>query len=697
MKQKIISQAQEQSSKNRAFTRRDFLSTSLKAGAAAFTTGLLPTFNASADDRYNILFIMVDDLRPLLGCYGHSEMHTPNIDRLAQRGTVFNRAYCQYPLCSPSRTSMITGLRPETTDVLNNSDDFRQKLPDVVTLPQNFKRYGYHTQSIGRVAHLPRLQDDENSWSVPSWRPMWIPFDKRTTPSWQALDVEDDELRDGKTAKRAVQVLEQIKQQQFFLTVGFYKPHLPFKAPRKYFDLYDPQDFDLPASTMPPIDAPDRALTNWGAIRDFQDLPAGTELLSDEKTLELTRAYAAATSYIDAQIGRVLAQLDALGLTEKTVIAFCGDHGHHLGEQGIWGKQTLFEASLRSPLIVSVPGQQAAETNALSELVDIYPTLCDACQLPIPPQLEGLSLMSIIEQPTRPWKTVVFSQFYRGGVKGNSMRTEQFRYTEWGNSGEHGRELYDYLADPNETVNIADLPENAELVKDLSNRLRAGWREALPENTTQISVPNTLPWDINNDGIVNIQDLILVSKSFGMETPEYSKADINKDGNVDIIDLLYVASHFGESCIASASQKSSHLSPEHLNLIEEWLTEAHQTNDGSDVFRIGIPVLERLINNTIPEKTLLLPNYPNPFNPETWIPYDLAQDADVKIHIYDVNGKSIRQLSLGFKTTGIYRSKSRAVYWDGKNSVGEYVSSGVYFYTLYTEQTQTTRKLVVRK
>ncbi len=686
-------QTHKQASEKRPFTRRDFLSTSLKAGAAAFTTALLPRFRADAAGQYNVLFIMVDDLRPMLGCYGHSQMHTPNIDRLAQRGTLFNRAYCQYPLCSPSRTSMITGLRPETTDVLNNSDDFRQKLPDVVTLPQNFKRYGYHTQSVGRVAHLPRLQDDENSWSAPSWRPTWIPFDIETTPSWQALDVEDDELRDGKTARRAVQVLEQIKHQQFFLTVGFYKPHLPLKAPRKYFELYDTQDFDLPASNMPPIDAPERALTNWSSIRRYQDLPAGTEPLSDEKTLELTQAYAAATSYIDAQIGRVLTKLDALGLTEKTVIVFCGDHGHHLGEQGIWGKQTLFEVSLRSPLIVSVPGQQTAETNALSELVDIYPTLCDACQLPIPPQLEGLSLMPIIEQPTRPWKTSAFSQFGQG----NSMRTEQYRYTEWGNNGSLGLELYDYYTDPNETVNIAHLPENEELVEQLSEKLHAGWQGALSDIPDQFHVPQTLPWDINNDGVVDFQDLVLISSNFGTEAPENPKVDVNRDGNVNIIDLLIVAAHLGESTNTGAPATQAEIFPKHFSLVDEWLTEARLVDDGSDVFKLGIATLEGLLNIVTPEKTVLLPNFPNPFNPETWIPYDLAQDTDVHIHIFNLKGESIRELPLGFQTAGTYRSQAQAAYWDGRNSEGELVANGVYFCTLHAGQTRGTRKMVIRK
>ena len=677
------------------FTRRDFLSTSLKASAAAFTTGLFPKHHASAQGQYNVIFIIVDDLRPLLGCYGHPEIHTPNIDALAQRGTLFNRAYCQYSLCSPSRTSMITGLRPETTNILDNRTDFRKNVPEAVTLPQHFKERGYHTQSVGRVAHLPRLQDEEHSWSVPSWRPVWFPIDITATPSWQALDVDDDELSDGKTAKRAIQVLEEVKDQQFFLTLGFYKPHLPLNAPRKYFELYDTQDFNLPVSSVPPKDAPDRVRINWNAIRLYQDLPSGTTPLSDEKTLELIRAYAASTSYVDAQIGRVFAQLDRLGLTEKTVIVFCGDHGHHLGEHGIWGKQTLFEVSVRSPLIVSVPQQQRSQTEAFAELVDIYPTLCDACQLPIPPQLDGISLMPVIEQPDRPWKTAVFSQFGGAAYGGISIRTERYRYTEWGENRRLGVELYDYETHPDETVNIARLPENTELVAHLSERLHAGWRAALPEAHQPVPVPRTLPWDINNDGIVDIRDLVLISSSFGVETPAHPKVDVNKDGQVNILDLLLVAAHFGESIDPAAP--STHVSTEHFDLVEQWLTEARLANDGSLPFQQGIAALERLINTATPKETVLLANYPNPFNPETWIPYDLAEGSEVEIEIYNVKGECVRRLSLGFQGAGSYRSRSRAAHWDGRNAVGEAVASGVYFYVFHAGKVKATRQMVILK
>ena len=610
--------SKEPSSLKRPFTRRDFLSTSLKIGTAAFTTALLPKSQVNAKGQYNILFIFLDDLRPLLGCYGHPEIHTPNIDGLAQRGTLFNRAYCQNPLCHPSRTSMLTGLRPETTGVLSNAVNFREKLPNAVTLPQHFKAYGYHTASIGKIEHNALARDDAYSWSVPSWVPPWIPFNPLHIPAWQSLDVKDNDLSDGRTAEQAVAVLAELQDTQFFLAVGFEKPHLPFYAPKKYYELYAQVDFTLPPTSMLPAAAPAIANNHLGGLREYKDIPDQGPL-SETKILELIRAYAASTSYMDAQVGRVLQQLDTLGLSENTVVVFVGDHGFHLGEH------------------VS-----------------------------------------------------------RAGTRGRSIRTTQYRYTEWGSGGRRGKELYDYDADPDETVNIADLPENAELVANLSEQLRAGWRAALPDIQEQV-VFQTLPWDINDDGIVNIEDLILVSNGFGIETPQHPKADVNKDGRIDIIDLLLVAAHFGECSEPASPQIYSNIRPEHLGLIDEWLTEARVSDDGSDVFRHGIETLEHLINTAIPTRTVLLPNYPNPFNPETWIPYDLARDADVRIHIYNMKGESVRQLSIGFQTAGTYRTRSHAVYWDGRNAIGEAVASGIYFYTFQAGQFRVTRQMVILK
>ncbi len=658
-------------------TRRDFLSTSMKVGAAAFTTGLFPHLNASSEGKYNVLFMIVDDLRPMLGCYGIPEMHTPNIDELANNGTLFNRAYCQYPLCNPSRASILTGLRPETTGIHNNSTDYTETLTDVVDIFQHYSEQGYETYEVGKVRHYA------------------APFSGGT--SWKALNVSDDELSDGQTAKQTEELLANIKDQSFFLTVGFDKPHLPFYAPKSYYSLYRRDDFSLPASLNYPENSPKPSYNKIDLFRLYQDIPNGNEPISEEQTIELIRAYAASTSYMDAQVGRVLRKLDTLGLTEKTVVVFCGDHGFHLGEHGTWRKNTLFEIGVRSPLLIKVPGQQPCQTNGLAELVDIYPTLCDACEIPVPSQLEGFSLVPLIEEPTRPVKTAAFSFLKRGGVNGNSIRTDRYRYTEWGIEGRNGHELYDYIVDPDETMNVADLPENTELVDDLRQKLRAGWEHAIPTGQEYIEIPLTVPWDINNDGIVDMQDMLLVSNSFGEEEPENPKVDVNKDGTIDMIDLLYVASHLGETCYASSPNKVVTNSLIHIDTITNWITEAYQSDDGSDVYKNGIANLEALVNVMTPNQTVLHQNYPNPFNPETWIPYDLGQDGTVDINIYNLKGETVRKIRIGYQIAGTYRTKDRAAYWDGRNTDGEPVSSGVYYYSLNTRNSKAIRRMLILK
>lgn len=677
-----------ESYKRDTLTRRNFISKSLKTGAAAFTTGLIPSLNVRAESPYNVLLIMVDDLRPLLGCYGHTEMHTPNIDRIAERGIVFNRAYCQYPLCSPSRTSILTGLRPETTGIQNNRKFFRDVGPEIITLPQHFKANGFHSQSVGRVFHLPDFQDDAFSWSVPSWRPAWRPFDHETTPSWQAMDAGDDDFRDGETAKRTVEVLDEIKDKQFFLTIGFYKPHLPFNAPKKYFDLYENTTFNLPKFSSE--DTSEIVPPPWNEVRPYVDIPDGTHPISHEKLLELTRAYAATTSYTDAQVGRVLDQLDALDLTKNTVIAFCGDHGYNLAENGTFGKNIVYEATLRSPLIVSVPGQRSAglKTDALVELVDIFPTLCDACKIPILPELEGITMLPVVDQPTLPWKTAAISN----RKARYSMRTERYRYTEEKNY----KELYDYAIDPNSEENIANLPENAELVTQLSERLQAGWQAALPDMIAQNQQHKTLKWDVNDDGIVDIQDLHIIANNFNTLKPENKKVDVNMDGDIDIIDLLLVAAHLGESSNRKSPKQES-ISTQSINNLEKWILEARKINYSLPILQKGIANLEMLMNSILPKTSKLFPNFPNPFNPETWIPYDLASDTDVSVHIYNIKGESVRHLKLGFQTGGTYRNQTRAAHWDGRNSLGEAVASGIYFYTLHAGKFHETRKMVVKK
>lgn len=662
---------------SRSYTRRNFLSSTFKTGAAIFTTGLFPRLSAKGMGNINVIFMIIDDLRPMLGCYGINEMYTPNIDNFSKRGTLFNRAYCQYPLCNPSRASILTGLRPETTGVDNNNLDYKHIVPNAVDMFQHFMNHGYNTYSIGKVKHY--------SGGFPGG------------PSWLALNVTDDELSDGKTARQTNELLSEIRDQQFFLVVGFDKPHVPFYAPQKYYDIYNPNPFRLPPTSSYPINSPAKAHSNLFPFKKaFTDIPTG-EPISDEKTLELIRAYAACTSYMDAQVGRVLQHLEDIELTENTVIVFCGDHGFHLGEHGTWRKNLLYEIAVRSPLLISVPGQQACQTNVLVELVDIFPTLCDVCEIPTPTELEGVSLIPVIEDPTQVVKTAAFSSLTRTGAKSISIRTDRYRYTEWGRTGRFGRELYDYHTDPHETVNIVDLPENAAIVKELSQRLRAGWKEAISNSSNQIPIPNLLPWDINNDGIVDIQDLMLVSNSIGVVSNDFPKVDVNKDGTVDFIDLLLVASHLGESCYASAPESNYTVSQNHIDSISEWLIEAYQQDDGSDIFRDGIMNLEALMHNTLTENTKLLPNFPNPFNPETWIPYDLAQNSNVEIQIYNQIGETVRVLELGFQNAGTYRTKHRAAFWDGKNSQGEFVASGIYYYSLKAGRRKYIRKMVIRK
>lgn len=463
----------------------------------------------------NILFIAVDDLRPQLGCYGDPLAKSPNIDKLASQGFLFNRAYCQQAVCSPSRSSLLTGRRPDTTKIYNLEDHFRKSIPDVVTLPQHFKNNGYHTQSFGKIYHGGL--DDPASWSVPStpvqgalYGPKIMADIKKRReeaeakgngatkreinrankgPAWQAANVEDNALNDGNTADGAIKALNEIKDKPFFLAVGFIKPHLPFVAPKRYFDLYPPaEQMKLAENREHPAGAPELAFTNFDELRTYQGTPQNSDPVPDKQAQELIRAYYAAMSYMDAQVGRVIAELEKLGLRDNTIIILWGDHGWHLGEQGQWCKHTNFENATRAPLIISVPGQEnrGGKTDALVEFVDIYPTLCELAGLPMTDGLEGMSFVPLLKDPKRTWKTAAFSQYPRQGVKfmGYTMRTDRYRYTEWQEtaSGKSvAAELYDHQLDPRETKNVADAAELESTVAELSKKLKAGWRAAAPK------------------------------------------------------------------------------------------------------------------------------------------------------------------------------------------------------------------------
>ena len=475
--------------------------------------GTLQTFAAdTAPRKLNVLFIVVDDLRPELGCYGADYIKSPNIDGLAGRGMVFDRAYCQQAVCSPSRSSLLTGMRPDTTQVWDLETHFRVALPDVVTLPQNFKNNGYFVQGMGKIFH--GNFDDESSWSVPLQRPhaptYALPGNRALQqrriedeeqgrkdrfnepnsrgPAFEGADVPDDLFRDGKVAELAVTALRELseKQEPFFLAVGFYKPHLPFVSPKKYWDLYDPATIQLATNSYRPRGAPGYAIRRGpGELRSFDGVPAG--VVSDDLARQLRHGYYAAVSYIDAQVGKVLNELDRSGMRDNTIVILWSDHGWKLGEHNAWAKQTNCENDTQAPMILYVPGMKHAgeHTNALVEFVDVYPTLSELAGLPLPDHLEGTSFKPLLDDPDRPWKSAVFSQYPRrqhGGLMGYTMRTDRYRFTVWVSRDNPAKvdavELYDHQSDPQENMNVAD--NQPDIVEQLMEQWEAGWRAAKP-------------------------------------------------------------------------------------------------------------------------------------------------------------------------------------------------------------------------
>ena len=490
--------------------RRDFLSR-MVSGAAATVLCPVMTFSRGFADRrrkMNVLFIAVDDLRPQLGCYGQKQIISSNIDRLAARGLLFERVYCQQAVCAPSRASILTGARPDTTKIYDLNTPVRKAMPDVVTLPEHFKNNGYETLSIGKIYHHPT--DDRQGWSAEPYRAGTFPEGawkgrgyltkeaiaqveayakahpnmKGRGPAFEAADVPDGAYPDGANTEHAIRELNRLKDKPFFLAMGLYKPHLPFNAPKKYWDMYKAEDIKLADNPFVPKNAPSYATTNWGELRNYFGIPKQGPC-SDDLARQLIHGYYACVTYIDTLIGRLLDELDRLKLTNNTVIILWGDHGWKLGEHAGWCKHTNFELDTHVPMLLHVPGMKTAgkRIKALTEYVDIYPTLCQACGLSLPPHLEGLSMMPLVENPDRPWKKAAFSQYPRGKIMGYTIRTKRFRYTEWRDrktSKVMARELYDHEKDPQENVNAVDKPEYERDVRRLARMLDQGWRGALP-------------------------------------------------------------------------------------------------------------------------------------------------------------------------------------------------------------------------
>ena len=439
----------------------------------------------------NVLFIAVDDLRVELGCYGDAHVISPNVDRLAEQGTLFERAYCQQTVCNASRASMLTGLRPDTIRVWDLYTHFRQNKPDIVTLPQLFKQNGYHAQCVGKIFHNWRQDDwqgDRVSWSEPEFlhygthgndKPL---VEGKLPPNLasgaggiECRDVPDEAYYDGRIAAKAVEALKKLRAsgQPFFLAVGFWKPHTPFNAPKKYWDYYDRKTIPVSEHLDLPENVPEIALTE--SRYDGRNNP--------EKLREMHHGHLAAITYMDAQIGKVLEALEELDLKDDTIVVFFSDHGLHIGEHGLTRKTTVFELDAGVPMIISVPGRKARRTDALVELLDVYPTLVELCGLRAPHGLEGKSLVSLLDGSASSVKLAALTQtprpnYPRGKIPhsmGYSMRTDRYRYTEWRDfaSGEvKARELYDHSRDHLETVNVVSVPEYTGTVRGLADQLK---------------------------------------------------------------------------------------------------------------------------------------------------------------------------------------------------------------------------------
>jgi arylsulfatase A-like enzyme len=480
--------------------RRDFMKQMLygAVGGAAALSGLdlLTGCKTHKKNNYNVLFIISDDLRPQLGCYGETQMVTPHIDRLASQGMVFERNYCQQALCAPSRASLLTGLRPDSTGIYDLKTLVQDKLSKHITLPAYFKQNGYETISIGKIFH--HHNDSSSAWSKPPYFIKGVEYvtseglrlvaeNRKLNPElkWpfgaptEIADLQDNAYKDGKLTDHALKEMARLKDKPFFLCVGYQKPHLPFVAPKKYWDMYDPVKIKLASNPFPPLDMSPYTKKNYGELRDFYGMPKGDDPISNDQARHLKHGYYACVSFLDAQIGRLLEGLYRLQLRDKTIVILWGDNGYKLGEHGSWGKHTNFEIDTRVPLIVSAPGMKAEgkHTTALVESVDVYPTLCELCGLDLPGQpMEGISFAPILEEPTLKWKNAAFSLYPSGSnIMGCAIRTDRFRYIEWKNPKKGkvlARELYDHQTDPGENANVIADPKYAAAVKELEQVMK---------------------------------------------------------------------------------------------------------------------------------------------------------------------------------------------------------------------------------
>lgn len=461
----------------------------------------IPISFASADEKpLNVLFIASDDLTQSIACFGDPVAVTPNLDRLSDKGVRFDNAYCQIPLCNPTRASLMTGLRPDTLKVYDLERHFRDEVPSVVTLPQLFRNNGYRSMRVGKLYHygVPRQIGTDGLDDPQSWDEVANPKGRDVTDealitnlephrpisaalSWLAAEGSDKEQTDGMIATEAIEMMRRNRDQPFFLGVGFFRPHTPYVAPKKYWDLYPIEKIAMPYA--PEDDRADIPKTAFA-----HNCPVPNYGLDEAAVLEAKQAYYACVSFVDAQVGRLLDALEELGLAERTLVVFWSDHGYHLGEhQGIWQKRCLFEESASAPLIIYAPDAagNGRASSRIVEFVDLYPTVASLCELDAPSSIEGRSIVPLLENPRKAWNGRAFTQALRPGdglpVMGASIRTERWRYTEW-NQGEQGIELYDHAVDPGEFQNLAGDPEQADTIARLRGLLRSTVNGKTPDS-----------------------------------------------------------------------------------------------------------------------------------------------------------------------------------------------------------------------
>ena len=444
---------------------------------------LIFAFDGSAQNQQplkNVLFIMVDDLRPELKIYGQSHIKSPNIDALASEGITFNRAYCNVPVCGASRASLLSGIRPTATRFLKYNASIDEAGSGTQNIVEFFNSRGYKTISNNKITHLKNdIKDWDEEWHPKdvTWRNYQDPLNrtldqnKKPAAAYERLEIDDSVYFDAQTADKTIDDLKKLKSEKsnFFLAVGFVKPHLPFTAPKKYWDLYDIDSIQLPKHSTFPTTAPAIAKHSWGELRHYKDIPKKGPI-PEQLAKTLIHAYFASVSFVDAQIGRIINALDDLKLRDNTIIVLLGDHGWSLSEHGLWAKHSNFEVALQVPLIISGPEfPENKKTNSIAELVDLYPTLCDLTQGEKPLHLQGTSLINSLLEPHKIFKSSALARWQ----KGETLIQDNMFYTEWTLPRNRvKRMLYDHSIDADETVNLAPLDRYASTVDDLSRKLK---------------------------------------------------------------------------------------------------------------------------------------------------------------------------------------------------------------------------------